>query len=122
MSDREPVSLGYPYVESFHSNFSGSGGIDQSDRSTNIDEHTIEEMRQIASRYPDPRSALLPMLALGIPGSATAAVLLGGLMIWGLQPGPLLFVARARNKGQTGKALVEEGEGVGFGTKLFELV
>ncbi|HEY9445787.1 MAG TPA: tripartite tricarboxylate transporter permease, partial [Burkholderiales bacterium] len=31
-------------------------------------------------------------LALGIPGSATAAVLLGGLMIWGLQPGPLLFV------------------------------
>ncbi|MDB5924919.1 MAG: hypothetical protein JWN13_3855 [Betaproteobacteria bacterium] len=37
-------------------------------------------------------SALLPMLALGIPGSATAAVLLGGLMVWGLQPGPLLFV------------------------------
>ncbi len=37
-------------------------------------------------------SALLPMLALGIPGSATAAVLLGGLLIWGLQPGPLLFV------------------------------
>ena len=37
-------------------------------------------------------AALLPMLALGIPGSATAAVLLGGLMIWGLQPGPLLFV------------------------------
>jgi putative tricarboxylic transport membrane protein len=31
-------------------------------------------------------------MALGIPGSATAAVLLGGLMIWGLQPGPLLFV------------------------------
>src|SRR6185437_7087214 len=37
-------------------------------------------------------SALLPMLALGVPGSPTAAVLLGGLMIWGLQPGPLLFV------------------------------
>jgi putative tricarboxylic transport membrane protein len=36
-------------------------------------------------------SALLPMIALGIPGSPTAAVLLGGLMIWGLQPGPLLF-------------------------------
>jgi putative tricarboxylic transport membrane protein len=36
-------------------------------------------------------SALLPMLVLGIPGSATAAVLLGGLMIWGLEPGPLLF-------------------------------
>jgi putative tricarboxylic transport membrane protein len=37
-------------------------------------------------------AALLPMLALGIPGSPTAAVLLGGLLIWGLQPGPLLFV------------------------------
>ena len=37
-------------------------------------------------------SALLPMLTLGIPGSPTAAVLLGGLLIWGLQPGPMLFV------------------------------
>ncbi len=37
-------------------------------------------------------SALLPMLALGIPGSGTAAILLGGLLIWGLNPGPLLFV------------------------------
>ncbi len=36
-------------------------------------------------------SALLPMMALGVPGSPTAAVLLGGLLIWGLQPGPLLF-------------------------------
>ncbi|MFG1422018.1 tripartite tricarboxylate transporter permease [Roseixanthobacter liquoris] len=40
-------------------------------------------------------SALLPMLALGIPGSGTAAVLLGGLMVWGLQPGPLLFTEHA---------------------------
>ena len=37
-------------------------------------------------------SALLPMLTLGIPGSPTAAVLLGGLLIWGLQPGPMLFL------------------------------
>src|SRR5947207_172328 len=37
-------------------------------------------------------SALLPMLTLGVPGSPTAAVLLGGLLILGLQPGPLLFV------------------------------
>ena len=35
-------------------------------------------------------SALLPMISLGVPGSPTAAVLLGGLLIWGLQPGPLL--------------------------------
>lgn len=32
-----------------------------------------------------------PLLALGIPGSSTGSVLLGGLMMWGLQPGPLLF-------------------------------
>lgn len=37
-------------------------------------------------------AALLPMLTLGVPGSPTAAVLLGGLLIWGLEPGPLLFV------------------------------
>src|SRR5437867_1603491 len=36
-------------------------------------------------------AAMLPMLTLGIPGSPTAAVMLGGLIIWGLQPGPLLF-------------------------------
>jgi putative tricarboxylic transport membrane protein len=34
------------------------------------------------------------MLALGIPGSATAAVMMGGLMIWGLNPGPMLFIER----------------------------
>jgi putative tricarboxylic transport membrane protein len=39
-------------------------------------------------------SALLPMLTLGIPGSPTAAVLLGGLLIWGLQPGPMLFIEK----------------------------
>ncbi len=39
-------------------------------------------------------SALLPMITLGIPGSPTAAVMLGGLLIWGLQPGPMLFKER----------------------------
>jgi TctA family transporter len=39
-------------------------------------------------------AAMLPMLALGIPGSATAAVMMGGLMIWGLNPGPMLFIER----------------------------
>jgi TctA family transporter len=38
--------------------------------------------------------AMLPMLALGVPSSATAAVMMGGLMIWGLNPGPMLFVTR----------------------------
>lgn len=36
--------------------------------------------------------SLAPLLALGIPGSATAAILIGALMIQGIQPGPLLFV------------------------------
>jgi putative tricarboxylic transport membrane protein len=35
--------------------------------------------------------ALIPLLTLGIPGSSTAAVLLGGLMIQGLVPGHELF-------------------------------
>ena len=36
--------------------------------------------------------AMLPMLTLGIPGSPTTAILLGGMAIWGLVPGPTLFV------------------------------
>jgi putative tricarboxylic transport membrane protein len=36
-------------------------------------------------------TSLVPMLSLGIPGSPTAAVLLGGLLIQGLFPGPDLF-------------------------------
>jgi putative tricarboxylic transport membrane protein len=36
-------------------------------------------------------AAMLPMITLGIPGSPTAAVMMGGLIIWGLQPGPMLF-------------------------------
>ena len=35
-------------------------------------------------------AAILPMITLGIPGSPTAAVMLGGLIIWGLQPGPFV--------------------------------
>ncbi len=35
--------------------------------------------------------ALSPLLALGIPGSPTTAIMIGALMIHGIQPGPLLF-------------------------------
>lgn len=35
--------------------------------------------------------AMIPLLGLGIPGSSTTAVLLTGFMMFGLQPGPLLF-------------------------------
>lgn len=35
--------------------------------------------------------ALIPMLSLGIPGDPATAVILGGLLVHGLQPGPLLI-------------------------------
>ena len=35
--------------------------------------------------------AMIPLLTLGIPGDAVTAVMLGGFMIHGIQPGPLLF-------------------------------
>lgn len=39
--------------------------------------------------------ALIPMMTLGIPGDSVTAVLMGGLMIHGLQPGPMLFTDHA---------------------------
>lgn len=39
--------------------------------------------------------AMVPTLALGIPGSATAAVILAGLMVHGLQPGPAMFTEQS---------------------------
>ncbi len=39
--------------------------------------------------------ALVPLLTLGVPGDAVAAVMLGALIIQGLQPGPLLFTQNA---------------------------
>lgn len=39
--------------------------------------------------------AMVPTLALGIPGSATAAVILAGLTVHGLRPGPTMFTEQA---------------------------
>ena len=39
--------------------------------------------------------AMVPTLALGIPGSATAAVILAGLLVHGLRPGPTMFTEQA---------------------------
>ena len=39
-------------------------------------------------------ASMVPMLALGIPGSGTTAVLLGALMMYSITPGPLLFTQR----------------------------
>ncbi|WP_071795924.1 tripartite tricarboxylate transporter permease [Natronohydrobacter thiooxidans] len=38
--------------------------------------------------------AMIPLLTLGIPGDAVTAILLGGLMIHGIQPGPMLFITQ----------------------------
>ena len=48
----------------FQSHFEHSGGVDMSDTSTLISDTTFDELRQLAARYPQPRSALLPMLHL----------------------------------------------------------
>ena len=48
----------------FESHFPESGSVDYSDQSTNIDDAAIAELRELATRYPQPRSALLPMLHL----------------------------------------------------------
>ncbi|HRA07255.1 MAG TPA: NADH-quinone oxidoreductase subunit NuoE [Propionicimonas sp.] len=48
----------------FQSFFPESGSVDMTDTSTNIDETTMAELRELAGRYPQPRSALLPMLHL----------------------------------------------------------
>ncbi|TCR61788.1 tripartite tricarboxylate transporter permease [Bosea sp. BK604] len=38
--------------------------------------------------------AMVPLLSLGLPGSSTTAVLLGVLIMYGIQPGPTLFTAK----------------------------
>jgi putative tricarboxylic transport membrane protein len=39
--------------------------------------------------------AILPLLTLGIPGDGATALLIGGLMVYGITPGPLMFVNQA---------------------------
>lgn len=48
----------------FQSFFPDSGEVDMTDTTTSIDEATMAELRELAGRYPQPRSALLPMLHL----------------------------------------------------------
>ncbi|HIT75548.1 MAG TPA: NADH-quinone oxidoreductase subunit NuoE [Candidatus Avipropionibacterium avicola] len=60
----------------FTSHFADSGGVDfTGDQETAITEETREELRQIAARYPQARSALLPMLHLvqSVEGRVTPA-------------------------------------------------
>jgi NADH-quinone oxidoreductase subunit E len=48
----------------FEHDFAGSGEIDFADRTTDIDETAIAEMKELIARYPQPRSALIPILHL----------------------------------------------------------
>lgn len=68
----------------------------QLDRRTNPQEEgTLEGIASAeAANNSASVGALIPLLSLGIPGSATAAVILGAFAIHNLQPGPLLFVQR----------------------------
>ena len=50
--------------------------------------------------------AMVPLLTLGIPGDMATAMLLGGLMIHGLQPGPLLFVSQPTITAKDRKSVV----------------
>ena len=53
--------------------------------------HNLKDVYKRQANNAAAAGAFAPLLALGIPGSGTGAVLLGGLMMWGLNPGPLLF-------------------------------
>jgi len=59
----EPVREATPHEVLPH-DFSESGSIDWTDESTAINQTTLDELRELASRYPRPRSAIMPMLHL----------------------------------------------------------
>ena len=47
-----------------------------------------------AANNSDTAGALVPLLSLGIPGGGATAVLVGAFILYGIQPGPLLFTQR----------------------------
>jgi putative tricarboxylic transport membrane protein len=44
-----------------------------------------------AANNSESSAAMIPLLSLGLPGTASTAVMLAALLLYGLQPGPLLF-------------------------------
>jgi NADH-quinone oxidoreductase subunit E len=62
-------------AEEFEFDFTDTGGVDYADESTNIDARTLDEMRALMAAYPQPRSALIPMLHLvqSVDGRVSAA-------------------------------------------------
>ncbi len=95
MSESAQASSSYPFEEEFHSHFAGSGGVDQSDQSTAITEQTIDELRSLAARYPEPRSALLPMLHLvqSVDGRVSPAGIEACAAVLGITPAQVSGVA-----------------------------
>jgi putative tricarboxylic transport membrane protein len=71
---------------------------DQARRSKSPDPHAFGEGNVDGVIAPETANnavcggALVPMLTLGIPGDPVTAILMGGLMIQGLRPGPALFL------------------------------
>lgn len=47
-----------------------------------------------AANNSDTAGAMVPLLTLGVPGGGATAVLLGAFIMYGIQPGPLLFQSR----------------------------
>lgn len=62
-------------MSGFETHFANSGGVDFTAEETPIPEETMNELAELAARYPEPRSALLPMLHLvqSVQGRVTPA-------------------------------------------------
>jgi putative tricarboxylic transport membrane protein len=58
--------------------------------------------------------AIVPLLALGIPGSAPAAILLGAMIIHGLRPGPLFLIEQPQYLFYISSALIYASFGILF--------
>ena len=76
-------------------NFAGTGGIDWADNSTAITSATLAELRELAGRYPQPRSALVPMLHLiqSVDGRVSPAGVKACVEVLGIPESQVLGVA-----------------------------
>ena len=79
----------------FEFDYTGTGGLDASDTTTNISDQTVAELRELASRYPQPRSALVPMLHLvqSVDGRISPAGVRACAEVLGLTDAQVLGVA-----------------------------
>lgn len=82
-------------MSGFRSHFSGTGGIPDDAGASRIDETTLAEMQELAGRYPEPRSALLPMLHLAqsVEGRITPAAIEACAQVLDISPAEVNGVA-----------------------------